>query len=85
MAAPVEVDIDGRTVRLTNLDKVLYPSGFTKAEVASVAKIYGIVVSLIGAGAGGWAVVRYGVARCLIIATVLIASTNLFFAMMVTY
>jgi bifunctional non-homologous end joining protein LigD len=31
--SPVEVDIDGRAVRLTNLDKVLYPSGFTKAEV----------------------------------------------------
>ena len=57
--------------------------GFTKAEVASVAKIYGVIVSLIGAGAAGWAVVKYGVARCLIIATVLIASTNLFFAVMV--
>lgn len=33
MAAPIEVDIAGRQVRLTNLDKVLYPSGFTKAEV----------------------------------------------------
>lgn len=33
MAKPVEVEIEGRTVRLTNLDKVLYPSGFTKAEV----------------------------------------------------
>jgi bifunctional non-homologous end joining protein LigD len=33
MAAPIEVDIEGRHVRLTNLDKVLYPSGFTKAEV----------------------------------------------------
>ena len=33
MASPIEVDIEGRTVRLTNLDKVLYPSGFTKAEV----------------------------------------------------
>ncbi|MDX2382083.1 MAG: non-homologous end-joining DNA ligase [Acidimicrobiia bacterium] len=33
MVAPVEVDIDGRTVRLTNLDKVLYANGFTKAEV----------------------------------------------------
>jgi bifunctional non-homologous end joining protein LigD len=33
MAAPIEVHIGGRTVRLTNLDKVLYPSGFTKAEV----------------------------------------------------
>ena len=27
------VEIDGHRVRLTNLDKVLYPSGFTKAEV----------------------------------------------------
>ncbi|MEL7447778.1 MAG: MFS transporter [Pseudomonadota bacterium] len=58
--------------------------GFTKAEIASVAKIYGVVISLVGAGAGGWAVVKYGVARCLIIATVLIASTNLFFALMAT-
>jgi len=33
VASPIDVDIDGRTVRLTNLDKVLYPSGFTKAEV----------------------------------------------------
>ena len=33
MAAPVVVDIGGRTVSLSNLDKVLYPSGFTKAEV----------------------------------------------------
>lgn len=57
--------------------------GFSKSEIASVAKIYGVIVSLIGAGAGGWAVVKFGVARCLIIATVLIASTNLFFALMV--
>jgi bifunctional non-homologous end joining protein LigD len=33
VADPVEVDIDGRTVRLTNLDKPLYPNGFTKADV----------------------------------------------------
>lgn len=33
MAAPIEVDVGGRTVRLTNLDKQLFPSGFTKAEV----------------------------------------------------
>jgi bifunctional non-homologous end joining protein LigD len=28
-----EIDIDGRRVALTNLDKVLYPSGFTKGQV----------------------------------------------------
>jgi PAT family beta-lactamase induction signal transducer AmpG len=57
--------------------------GFSKVEIASVAKIYGVAVSLVGAGAGGWAVLKLGVARCLIVSTVLIASTNLFFAAMV--
>lgn len=33
MSEPTLVSIDGRDVRLTNLDKVLYPNGFTKAEV----------------------------------------------------
>ncbi len=33
MSASTVVEIDGREVTLTNLDKVLYPSGFTKAEV----------------------------------------------------
>ena len=31
--AAVEVEIDGRTISLSNLDKVLYPSGFTKSQV----------------------------------------------------
>lgn len=33
MSAPTVIEVDGREVKLTNLDKVLYPSGFTKAEV----------------------------------------------------
>ena len=32
-SSPTVVSVDGREVRLTNLDKVLYPSGFSKAEV----------------------------------------------------
>ena len=56
--------------------------GYTKSEIATIAKVYGTWVTLFGVGFGGWAVVRYGVARCLVIATVLIASTNLFFAIM---
>ena len=31
--ADVTADVAGRTLRLTNLDKVLYPCGFTKGEV----------------------------------------------------
>lgn len=33
MAASVEVEIEGRRLSLSNLDKVLYASGFTKAQV----------------------------------------------------
>ena len=33
MSAGVETDVEGRRLTLSNLDKVLYPSGFTKAQV----------------------------------------------------
>ena len=34
MSEPIAVTVDGRVLRLTNLDKVLYPaSGTTKAQV----------------------------------------------------
>lgn len=57
--------------------------GFTKSQVASVAKLYGLWVALLGIGAGGWAILKFGLSRCLITATVLIATTNLFFAVLV--
>jgi PAT family beta-lactamase induction signal transducer AmpG len=57
--------------------------GYTKSQVASVAKLYGLGVALIGIGSGGWAILKFGLARCLVSATVLIASTNLFFAFIV--
>jgi PAT family beta-lactamase induction signal transducer AmpG len=60
-----------------------YEIGFSKLQIAAIAKFYGLWVGLFGIGAGAWAVVNYGVARCLVIATVLIASTNLFFAVLV--
>jgi len=56
--------------------------GYTKSEIATVSKVYGAWLSILGIGFGGWAVLRFGVARCLVIATTLIASTNLFFAIM---
>jgi PAT family beta-lactamase induction signal transducer AmpG len=57
--------------------------GFTKSQIATVAKLYGLWVALFGIGAGGWAVLKFGIERCLISATILIASTNLFFAVLV--
>ena len=32
-SSPITTDIGGRAVKLTSLDRVIYPSGFTKAEV----------------------------------------------------
>jgi PAT family beta-lactamase induction signal transducer AmpG len=43
--------------------------------------LYGLWVALIGIGAGGWAILKFGLSRCLIAASLLIASTNLFFAL----
>lgn len=57
--------------------------GFTGTQIAVVAKLYGFWVSLIGIGAGAAAVIKFGLARCVIAATLLIVSTNLFFALLV--
>ena len=57
--------------------------GYSKSQIATIAKVYGAWVTILGIGLGGWAVLRYGVARCIVTATILICSTNLFFAAMV--
>lgn len=57
--------------------------GYSKSQIATVAKVYGAWVTIAGIGMGGWAVLKFGVARCVVTATILIASTNLFFAAMV--
>lgn len=53
--------------------------GFTKSQVASVAKLYGLWVALIGIAGGGVAIAKLGPARSLILSATLIAGTNLFF------
>lgn len=57
--------------------------GYTKTQIGLIAKTYGFWVTIVGIGLGGWAILRHGVAKCLVTATVLIASTNLFFAALV--
>jgi PAT family beta-lactamase induction signal transducer AmpG len=53
--------------------------GFTKSQVASVAKLYGLWIALVGIAGGGLAIVKLGAARSLILSATLIAATNLFF------
>lgn len=53
--------------------------GFSKTEIATVSKIYGIWVGIAGAFLGGIAVVRWGVERALLIGIVLGALSNLLY------
>jgi PAT family beta-lactamase induction signal transducer AmpG len=54
--------------------------GYTKDEVAAVTKIYGVVMTLVGAFAGGALAMRYGVMRVLMLGAVLSSASNLLFA-----
>ena len=54
--------------------------GFTKDEVAAVTKVYGVIMTLVGAFVGGVLSMRFGVMRILMLGAVLSACTNLLFA-----
>ena len=54
--------------------------GFTKDEVAAVTKVYGVIMTLVGAFVGGLLASRLGVMRVLMLGAVLSAASNLLFA-----
>jgi PAT family beta-lactamase induction signal transducer AmpG len=58
--------------------------GFTKDEVATVSKIYGVIMTLAGAFVGGVLSMRLGVMRVLMLGAVLSAASNLLFAVLAT-
>jgi PAT family beta-lactamase induction signal transducer AmpG len=53
--------------------------GYTKDEVATVTKLYGVVMTIVGAAAGGVLTAKIGIMRCLFLGAVLSAGTNLLF------
>ncbi len=54
--------------------------GYTKDEVAAVSKVFGVVMTLLGAFLGGVLTLRYGVLRILFLGAVLSAISNVLFA-----
>lgn len=54
--------------------------GFTKEEVAAVSKVFGVVMTLLGAFIGGLISVRFGVMKTLFLGGFLSALTNLLFS-----
>lgn len=53
--------------------------GYTKDEVATISKVYGVIMTILGAAMGGVLVARIGVIRTLFLGAVLSAVTNLLF------
>lgn len=54
--------------------------GFTKEEVAAVSKVFGVVMTLLGAFVGGLISARFGVIKTLFLGGFLSALTNLLFS-----
>ncbi|PJG58946.1 AmpG family muropeptide MFS transporter [Aeromonas cavernicola] len=55
---------------------------FSKTEVATITKVYGVIMTLVGAALGGVLVMRFGTLRILFVGALLTASTNLLFALL---
>ncbi|MEA3411026.1 MAG: MFS transporter [Pseudomonadota bacterium] len=58
--------------------------GFSKKQIADVTKIFGFFMTIAGAGLGGVMVLRFGIMRPLLLGAILVASTNLLFAVLAT-
>ena len=54
--------------------------GYTKEQVATVSKIFGIIMTLLGAFIGGGLSMRFGIWRILMLGAILSAASNLLFA-----
>ena len=58
--------------------------GYTKDEVAAITKVFGVIMTLLGAFLGGLLSMRFGVMRVLFLGGVLSAASNLLFAWLST-
>ncbi len=56
--------------------------GYTKSQIASVSKFFGLIVTIAGGLLGGFLSVRFGVMRILFLGAVLSAITNLLFILL---
>ncbi|MGR8998603.1 MAG: AmpG family muropeptide MFS transporter, partial [Gammaproteobacteria bacterium] len=56
--------------------------GFSKKEIAEVTKFFGFFMTIAGAALGGVLVIRFGIMRPLLLGAVMVAVTNLLFAIL---
>lgn len=58
--------------------------GFTKPEIAAVSKVYGLIMTILGAFIAGYVVNKMRILSCMLLAIILVIATNLLFAYMST-
>jgi len=58
--------------------------GFTKVQIANVSKVYGVIVGIVGAFAGGIMVARFGLFRSMLAGAATQAAAHLTFAWLAT-
>ncbi len=58
--------------------------GYSKDEVAAIAKVYGVIMTLVGAFIGGVLAMKIGLMRTLALGALLSAASNLLFAWLTT-
>ena len=56
--------------------------GYTKGEVAAISKVFGVIMTLVGAGLGGVLLTRYSTYSILFLGGFLVVITNLIFAVL---
>lgn len=56
--------------------------GFSKKEIADVTKVFGFFMTILGTSLGGVFVLRYGIMRPLLFGAIIVALTNLLFAVL---
>jgi PAT family beta-lactamase induction signal transducer AmpG len=56
--------------------------GYSKTDIADIAKVFGFFMSIGGAAIAGLLVVKWSIFRCLMIGAVAVASTNVLFALL---
>ncbi|MGF6495242.1 PAT family beta-lactamase induction signal transducer AmpG [Luteibacter sp. 621] len=57
-------------------------AGFSKTQIAEVSKVYGVIVGILGALLGGWAVTRFDMRRLLVISAIGVALSNMLYLLM---
>lgn len=56
--------------------------GFSKSEIASIAKVFGFVMTIAGSALCGLIVIRFGILQPLLVGAIAVAATNLLFVVL---